>query len=95
MHMGNETTFLVFYRFRPLDSEEKSIAKHKWDEIKSSLPKDIALIGEYDHAWGTEYNGFLMFQSNTSDQFFEWWSTFKDEIRWYVEKTHTIVARKR
>jgi hypothetical protein len=36
-----------------------------------------------------------MFQSNTSDQFLEWWSTFKDEIRWYVEKTHTIVARKR
>jgi len=93
--MGNQTTFLVFYRFRPLDSEEKSIAKHKWDEIKSTLPKEIELIGEYDHAWGTEYNGFLMFQSNTSDQFLEWWSTFKDEIRWYVEKTHTIVARKR
>lgn len=93
--MGNGTTFLVFYRLRPLDSEEKNISKHKWDEIKGSLPSEIELVGEYNHAWGTEYNGFLMFHSKTSDHFFEWWSTFKDEIRWYVEKTHTIAARSR
>ena len=93
--MSNGTTFLVFYRFRPLDSEEKNIAKQEWEDIKSSLPNNLELIGEYNHAWGTEYNGFLMFESETSDVFFEWWTGFKDKIRWYVEKTHTIVARRK
>ena len=44
---------------------------------------------------GTEYNGFLMFESETSDSFFEWWKSFKDTIRWYVDKTHTIIARRK
>ena len=71
------------------------LAKQEWEDIKNTLPDNIELIGEFNHAWGTEYNGFLMFQSETSDIFFEWWSGFKDKIRWYVEKTHTIVARRR
>ena len=44
--MTNGTTFLVFYRFRPLDSEEKNIAKQEWEDIKGSLPDKIELIGE-------------------------------------------------
>ena len=93
--MNNGNTFLVFYSLRPLDSEEKKIAKNEWENITENLPENIKLIGEYDHAWGTEYNGFLIFKSQTSDEFFDWWSDFKDKIRWYVERTHTIVARER
>ena len=52
-------------------------------------------VGEYIHAWGTEYNGFLLFEAESSDSFFDWWSKFKDTIRWYVEETDTIVARRR
>lgn len=49
----------------------------------------------YIHAWGTEYNGFLLFESDSADSFLDWWSRFKDTIRWYVEQTHTIAARRR
>ena len=50
--MTNGTTFLVFYRFRPLDSEEKNIVKQEWEDIKSSLPDNIELIGEYQSCMG-------------------------------------------
>jgi hypothetical protein len=63
--------------------------------IKNSLPSGIELVGEYIHAWGTEYNGFLLFEVDSADSFLDWWSKFKDTIRWYVEQTHTIVARRR
>jgi hypothetical protein len=32
---------------------------------------------------------------DSADSFLDWWSKFKDTIRWYVEQTHTIVARRR
>jgi hypothetical protein len=47
------------------------------------------------HAWGTEYNGFLLFEAETADIFLDWWSKFKDTIRWYVEETYTIIARRK
>jgi hypothetical protein len=36
-----------------------------------SLPSGIELVGEYDHAWGIEYNGFLLFEADSSDSFLE------------------------
>jgi hypothetical protein len=53
------TAFLVFYRFKAMTKEEAQKANNKWNELKNSLPSGIELIGEYTHAWGTEYNGFL------------------------------------
>ncbi len=70
-------------------------AKKANSELKNSLPSSVELVGEYNHAGGTEYNGFLLFEAGSSDLFFDWWSGFKDKIRWYVEKTHTIVAMRR
>ena len=93
IHMG--TTFLVFYKYRSMTKDELEKASKEWRQLKVSLPEDVELIGEYNHAWGTEYNGFLLFEAEKADPFLDWWSTFKDNIRWYVEKTHTIVARKR
>jgi hypothetical protein len=78
-----------------MTKEEANKASHEWRELKSGLPADVELIGEYDHAWGTEYNGFLLFEAEKADSFLDWWTTFKNSIRWYVEKTYTITARKR
>ncbi len=89
------TAFLVLYKYRSMSKDEAQQANNEWRELKKTLPEDVELIGEYNHAWGTEYNGFLLFQAESADSFLDWWSGFKDKIRWYVEKTHTIVARKR
>lgn len=88
-------TFLVFYKYKSMTKEEAQKASQQWRELKNGLPEDVELIGEYNHAWGTEYNGFLLFEAQNSDSFLNWWATFKDNIRWYVEKTYTITARKR
>jgi hypothetical protein len=79
------TTFLVFYRFKTMSNDDAQKANIEWHE----------LVGEYDHAWGTEYNGFLLFEADSSDSFLDWWSSFKDKVRWYIEQTHTITARRR
>ncbi|HYY67299.1 MAG TPA: hypothetical protein VE572_03020 [Nitrososphaeraceae archaeon] len=89
------TAFLVFYKFKAMSDQEAQKASTEWGDLKKSLPSDVRLAGEYIHAWGTEYNGFLIFEADSSDSFLTWWSGFKDKIRWYVDQTHTIVARKR
>lgn len=89
------TTFLVFYKFKPMSKEEMQKAKADWSELKKILPARVKLVGEYVHAWGTEYNGFLLFEATNSDAFLDWWNIFRDKIRWYVDKTHTVIARKR
>ncbi|HEX6029629.1 MAG TPA: hypothetical protein VFY64_11365 [Nitrososphaeraceae archaeon] len=57
------TGFLVFYRFKAMNKEETEKSKDEWNRLKNSLPSGIELVGEYVHAWGTEYNGFLLFAS--------------------------------
>jgi hypothetical protein len=89
------TAFLVLYRFKAMSDQEAQKSSAEWNDLKKSLPSDVRLAGEYNHAWGTEYNGFLLFEANNSDSFLSWWSGFKDKIRWYVDQTHTIVARRR
>jgi uncharacterized protein DUF3303 len=88
------TGFLVFYRFKAMNEEETTRAKNQWNELRNNLPSGIELIGEYVRAWGIEYNGFLLFEAEVADPFLDWWSKFKDTIRWYVEETQTIVARR-
>ena len=87
--------FLVFYRFKAMNEEETKRAKDEWNGLKKNLSSGIELVGEYVSAWGTEYNGFLLFEAETADLFLDWWSKFKDTIRWYVEETYTIVARRK
>jgi len=89
------TAFLVFYQFKTMSKDEAEKANSECSGLKKSLPSGLTLACEYNHAWGTEYNGFLIFEAENSDTFLNWWSGFKDKIRWYVTKTHTIVARKR
>ena len=55
--MATNTSFLVFYRFKAMNKEEAEKAKDDWQNLKNNLPSGIELVGEYIHAWGTEYNG--------------------------------------
>ena len=89
------TTFLVFYRFKAMNKEEKGKAEGEWSQLKNSLAFWNRACRRIHYAWGTQYNGFLLFEAESSDSFFDWWSKFKDTIRWYVEETNTIVARRR
>ena len=57
IHMA-ATAFLVFYRFKAMNKEETQKANDEWNRLKNNLPSGIELVGEYVHAWGTEYNGF-------------------------------------
>ena len=70
-----------------MNKEESAKAKTEWRELRNGLPSGIELIGEYDDAWGTEYNGFLLIELESSDAFLDWGSGFKDKVRWYVEQT--------
>jgi hypothetical protein len=52
-----------------MNKEEAERAKNEWQNIRNNLPSGIELVGEYIHEWGTEYNGFLLFESNSTDSF--------------------------
>jgi hypothetical protein len=41
------------------------------EPTQNSLPSGIELVGEYIHSWGTKYNGFLLFEAESSDSFFD------------------------
>ena len=45
-----------------MNKEESAKAKIEWHELRNGLPSGIELVGEYDDAWGTEYNGFLLIE---------------------------------
>jgi hypothetical protein len=48
--------------------------------------------------WNRLKNGLpsgIELEADNADSFLDWWSKFKNTIRWYVEETHTIVARRR
>ena len=54
-----------------MNKEEAVKARSEWRELRNGLPDGIELIGEFDHAWGTEYNGFLLIESESSDAFLD------------------------
>jgi hypothetical protein len=43
-------TFLVFYKYKSITKEDAQKAAQQWRELKSGLPGDVELIGEYNHA---------------------------------------------
>jgi len=87
--------FLVFYRLCEMSKEDAEKARKSWEKFKKTWPSGIRLVGEYTHAWGTEYNGLFLIESDSSDEFLNWWPTFKDQVRWYVSETKTVIAQKR
>ena len=79
-----------------MTSEEAEKAREFWREFsEKEWPKDIAIIGDYRHAWGTEWSGFLLLETDTPQIFFEFWPKFRDKTRWYIENTRTVIGLKR
>jgi hypothetical protein len=56
MSAATPTAFLVFYRFKAMSDQEAQKSSAQWNDLKKSLPSDVRLSGEYNHAGGTEYN---------------------------------------
>lgn len=87
--------YLVLYKLRELSREEEEKARMQWEDMMREWPLEVRLIGVYDHAWGTEYNGVMILESDSMDSFTRFWKWFRDKVRWYVPETKTIIATKR
>src|SRR5213080_3424659 len=55
--------FLILFRVRPLTEADKKKAATGWEEFKKKMPKDVAIVSEYAHIWGTTYNGMILVES--------------------------------
>ena len=79
-----------------MTSDEADKARDFWREyIETSWPKELNILGDYRHAWGTEWSGFLFLETDNPQTFFEFWPQFRDKTRWYVENTKTVIGLKR
>jgi hypothetical protein len=87
--------YFVLYKLKELNPEEEERARNEWEKITEEWPPEVRLIGVYDHAWGTEYNGIMVLESESMDSFTRFWKWFRDKVRWYVPETRTIIAMKR
>lgn len=86
--------FLIFYRVRPLTEADKKKAATGWEAFKKKLSKDVAIVSEYAHIWGTTYNGMILVESRDLSAFHDFWHRFRETTRWYVPETKTYIAQK-
>ncbi len=87
--------YIVFYKLKEMSDEEEERARREWEEMMADWPPEVRLLGVYDHAWGTSYNGFLMLECDSMDAYVRFWRWFRDKVRWYVVETRTVIATKR
>ena len=79
-----------------MTSEEAKQAKEFWIKLtQEEWPEDIRIVGDYRHAWGTEWNGFLFLETSNPQRFFEFWPRMRDKTRWFIENTKTVIGLKR
>ena len=86
---------VIFFKYRTMTDAEVNKARKEWEDFKKALPRGVKIIAEYDHAHGTDWNGFLLVEARTMDAFQEFWESFRDLTRWYVDRTHAIIGVKR
>ncbi len=87
--------FIVYYRLKSLTEEELRKSREDWLRvINESWPTNLRIVGEYRHAWGTEWNGFFVLETEDPEVFFDWWPRFRDRTRWYVDNTRTVIGIK-
>jgi len=87
--------FLIFYRVRPLTEADKRKAKLEWERFKKKLSKDVAIVSEYAHIWGTSYNGMIIVESRDLSAFHDFWHRFREATRWYVPESRTYIPRRK
>ena len=85
--------YLSLYRLRPLSDEEKKEWFRRWAEIKAKLPKDIKIVTEAGHAFGTEFTGFTVYEGPLHS-FEELMSLLQRETGDIVDKSKTIIGTK-
>ncbi|MEM3480856.1 MAG: hypothetical protein QW576_04130, partial [Candidatus Korarchaeum sp.] len=69
--------YLVLYKLKELSREEEEKARMQWEDMMREWPPEVRLIGVYDHAWGTEYNGVMILESDSMDSFTRFWKWFR------------------
>lgn len=88
-------TAIVFFKYRKeLSDEEIKRARMEWKEITEKTPEGSKIPLIADHAFGTNYNGFFILQSENFERFLSTWEKIKDKIRWYAT-TRTIIGTER
>jgi hypothetical protein len=87
--------FVILYRLEKLDSEKAREAKEKWEEfVKNKWPSEIKLIGDYHHAFGSDFNGFLFVEAPSFESFERFYRIFRDYTRWYLTGTYIVIGVK-
>ncbi|MHA1636636.1 MAG: hypothetical protein ACTSUB_01360 [Candidatus Thorarchaeota archaeon] len=88
--------FIIYYRFMKMTPEEAQKAKQFWAEFSTkNWPDELIIVGDYRYAWGTEWNGFMLLESENPQMFFDFWPRFRNKTRWYIENTKTVIGQKR
>jgi hypothetical protein len=88
--------FVVFFRLKELSPEQAQEARKKWlDYKKNKWPKTVKLIGEYDHAYGSDFNGFVVIETPDFETFASFYPQLRENTRWYVSATTTVTGVKR
>lgn len=90
---GSDYVYIVLYRLRILDDEEKKDWIRQWAAIRKDLPKGIHLVTEAGHAFGTDFTGFSVFEG-PFDKFDDLMSILDLHTRHLIEKTKTIIGTK-
>ena len=71
------------------------VAMEVFDTPPKKWPEELRIIGDYRFAWGTEWNGFLVLETDNPELFFNFWPRFRNKTRWYVDNTKTVIGLKR
>src|SRR6266704_693655 len=81
-------------QLKPLSEADKKKATADWARFKKTLSKELAIVAEYAHIWGTTYNGMILVESRDLSTFHDFWHRFREATRWYVPETRTYIAQK-
>ena len=77
-----------------MSEADKKKATSDWARFKKTLSKELAIVAEYAHIWGTTYNGMILVESRDLSTFHDFWHRFREATRWYVPETRTYIAQK-
>ncbi len=89
-------TIIVFYRFKELTPEQEEKVRAEWEQLKKGFEKfGVRLVSNNAHAFGTDWNGFVIFEADDFEKYVKFWKWFKDRVRWYIIKTMTVIGVKK
>ena len=88
-----EFVYLILYRLRVMDKDEKKYWIKKWAEISKNLPKGLKIISEAGNAFGTDFTGFAVFEG-PFEKFEKLVEILEEHSKDLFEKTKTIIGTK-